>query len=99
MYFLGGSGIRRLPTHLALRSPLVRAGVIIAGSTCLILLKAQSPVPLDILLTRGEHLIAPVTLLIAVLIFTGVPSFRVPAVLGVTLVVITVLGPRFLWGP
>ncbi len=77
----------------------MRAGVIIAGSTCLILLKAQSPVPLDILLTRGEHLIAPVTLLIAVLIFTGVPSFRVPAVLGVTLVVITVLGPRFLWGP
>ena len=74
----------------------MRAGVIIAGSTCLILLKAQSPVPLDILLTRGEHLIAPVTLLIAVLIFTG---GRVPAVLGVTLVVITVLGTRFLWRP
>ena len=52
----------------------------------------------DILLTAASTS-SPVTLLIAVLIFTGVPSFRVPAVLGVTLVVITVLGPRFLWGP
>lgn len=57
--------------RLYLRSPFVWLGVLVVGVVSTSLIQAQAPVPLDLLLTRGEYLIVPVTLLVASFVFTA----------------------------
>lgn len=66
-----GIAISRRESHLYLRSPMVWVAALVVGAVTMSLIQSRSPVPLDLLLTRGEYLVVPVTLLVAALVFSS----------------------------
>lgn len=66
-----GMAITKREGRLYVRSPLVWMAALVIGAASLALIPFQSRVPPDLLLTRGEYVAVPVTLLVAALVFTA----------------------------